>query len=136
VNFEFIPKHVNHCLQAVRTSETSVDNHFTRQYNPEDSSEHHTRRRENLKSHVNHLITQDDKIYGNLCICNILHSLSSDSQIFENESYYIGRTACWFGPHAENRIFESDAYFWHLKGSLICRTRSIHTANGSGRFWK
>jgi hypothetical protein len=24
----------------VKTSETSVDNHFTRQYNPEDSSEH------------------------------------------------------------------------------------------------
>jgi hypothetical protein len=28
-----------------------IDNHFTLQYNPEDSSEHHTRRRENLKSH-------------------------------------------------------------------------------------
>jgi hypothetical protein len=27
-------------MEAVRTSETSVDNHFTRQYNPEDSSEH------------------------------------------------------------------------------------------------
>jgi hypothetical protein len=27
-------------VEAVRTSETSVDNHFTRQYNPEDSSEH------------------------------------------------------------------------------------------------
>jgi hypothetical protein len=27
-------------LEAGRTSETSVDNHFTRQYNPEDSSEH------------------------------------------------------------------------------------------------
>jgi hypothetical protein len=40
-------------LEAVRTSETLVDNHFTRQYNPEDSSEHHTRRRENLKSHIN-----------------------------------------------------------------------------------
>jgi hypothetical protein len=26
-------------VEAVRTSETSVDNHFTRQYNPEDSSE-------------------------------------------------------------------------------------------------
>jgi hypothetical protein len=39
-------------MEAVRTSETSVDNHFTRQYNPEDSSEHHTRRRENLKSHI------------------------------------------------------------------------------------
>jgi hypothetical protein len=38
-------------MEAARTSETSVDNHFTRQYNPEDCSEHHTRRRENLKSH-------------------------------------------------------------------------------------
>jgi hypothetical protein len=26
-------------MEAVRTSETSVDNHFTPQYNPEDSSE-------------------------------------------------------------------------------------------------
>jgi hypothetical protein len=26
-------------MEAVRTSETLVDNHFTRQYNPEDSSE-------------------------------------------------------------------------------------------------
>jgi hypothetical protein len=41
-------------MEAVRTSETSVDNHFTRQYNPEDSSEHHIRRRENLKSHMNY----------------------------------------------------------------------------------
>jgi hypothetical protein len=39
-------------MEAVRTSETSVDYHFTRQYNPEDSSEHHTRRLENLKSHI------------------------------------------------------------------------------------
>jgi hypothetical protein len=38
-------------MEAVRTSETSIDNHFTRQYNPEDNSEHYTRRRENLKSH-------------------------------------------------------------------------------------
>jgi hypothetical protein len=37
---------------AVPLSETSVDNHFTRQYIPEDNSEHHTRRRENLKSHI------------------------------------------------------------------------------------
>jgi hypothetical protein len=39
-------------MEAVCTSETSVDNHFTRQYNPEDNSEHHTRRHENLKSHI------------------------------------------------------------------------------------
>jgi hypothetical protein len=38
-------------MEAARTSETSVDNYFTRQYIPEDSSELHTRRRENLKSH-------------------------------------------------------------------------------------
>jgi hypothetical protein len=38
-------------MEAARTSETSVDNHFTRQYIPEDNSEHHTRHRENLKSH-------------------------------------------------------------------------------------
>jgi hypothetical protein len=38
-------------LKAARTSETSVDNYFTRQYIPEDKSELHTRRRENLKSH-------------------------------------------------------------------------------------
>jgi hypothetical protein len=39
-------------MEAVRTSETSVDNHFKRQYIPEDNSEHHTRRRENLKSQI------------------------------------------------------------------------------------
>jgi hypothetical protein len=39
-------------MEAVRTSETSVDNHFTRQYIPENNSEHHIRRRENFKSHI------------------------------------------------------------------------------------
>jgi hypothetical protein len=38
-------------MEAARTSETSVDNYFTRLYIPEDS-ELHTRRRENLKSHM------------------------------------------------------------------------------------
>jgi hypothetical protein len=39
-------------MEAARTYETSVDNYFTRQYIPEDNSELHTRRRENLKSHI------------------------------------------------------------------------------------
>jgi hypothetical protein len=43
--------HSSLMMEEVRTSETSVDNYFTRQYIPEDNSEHHTRRRENLKSH-------------------------------------------------------------------------------------
>jgi hypothetical protein len=38
-------------MEAARTSETSVYDYFTRQYIPEDKSELHTRRRENLKSH-------------------------------------------------------------------------------------
>jgi hypothetical protein len=33
--------HSSLMMEAVRTCETSVDNHFTRQYNPEDSSEHY-----------------------------------------------------------------------------------------------
>jgi hypothetical protein len=42
-------------MEAARTSETSADNYFTRQYIPEDNSELHTRRCENLKSHGLHL---------------------------------------------------------------------------------
>jgi hypothetical protein len=34
--------HSSLMMEAVRTSETSVDNHFTRQYIPEDNSEHQT----------------------------------------------------------------------------------------------
>jgi hypothetical protein len=44
-------------MEAARTSETSVDNYFTRQYIPEDNSELHTRRREILKSHKNYNIS-------------------------------------------------------------------------------
>jgi hypothetical protein len=42
-------------MKAVRISETSVDNYFTRQYIPQDYSEHHARRRENFKSHILYL---------------------------------------------------------------------------------
>jgi hypothetical protein len=47
-------------MEAVRTSETSVGNYFTRQYIPEDNSELHTRRRENFKSHISEVFKQDD----------------------------------------------------------------------------
>jgi hypothetical protein len=39
-------------MEAARTSETLVDNYFTRQYIPEDNSELHTRCHENMKSHL------------------------------------------------------------------------------------
>jgi hypothetical protein len=55
-------------MVAVRTSETSVDNHLTRQYNPEDNSEHHTRRRENLKSQTVIFHAEHTK---SVCLCCI-----------------------------------------------------------------
>jgi hypothetical protein len=39
-------------MVAAQTYETSIENYFTRQYTREDKSELHTRRRENLKSHI------------------------------------------------------------------------------------
>jgi hypothetical protein len=51
-------------MEAARTSETSVDNYFTRQYIPEDKSELHTHCRENLKSHKTSSIEK---------ICAIMH---------------------------------------------------------------
>jgi hypothetical protein len=44
-------------IEAARTSESSVYNYFTRQYIPEDNSELHTRRRENLKSQRGKIIS-------------------------------------------------------------------------------
>jgi hypothetical protein len=46
-------------METARTSETSVDNYFTRQYIPEDKSELHTRRRENLKSQTLLMLSVD-----------------------------------------------------------------------------
>jgi hypothetical protein len=73
-------------MEAVRTSETSVDNNFTRQYIPEDNSEHHTRRRENLKSHknlvtsvkLNLYVSSDTHIAG--VDLNILHHITVKKQ--------------------------------------------------------
>jgi hypothetical protein len=42
-------------MEAVRTSETSVDNHFTRQYIPEDNSEHEFIGHEDIVSFVKSL---------------------------------------------------------------------------------
>jgi hypothetical protein len=43
--------------QSFYTAVYLVDNHFTRQYIPEDNSEHHTRRRENVKSLITNTST-------------------------------------------------------------------------------
>jgi hypothetical protein len=43
-------------MEAVRTSETSVDNHFTRQYNPEDSSEQNPHTLEDLRNNITNAV--------------------------------------------------------------------------------
>jgi hypothetical protein len=48
----FIIRAISLMMEAAPTSETSVNNYFTRQYIPEDKSEGHTHSRENLKSHI------------------------------------------------------------------------------------
>jgi hypothetical protein len=50
MKFKFVRVVIALMMEAARTSETSVDNYFTRQYIPEDKSELNTRRRENFKS--------------------------------------------------------------------------------------
>jgi hypothetical protein len=73
--------HSSLMMEAARTSETSVDNYFTRQYIPEDNSELHTRRRENLKSHtVEAQLADSDSSSGNTCDMCLPH----DGKVLKN----------------------------------------------------
>jgi hypothetical protein len=47
--FKFFENKAEECVQSCLLGCTAVN---TRQYNPEDKSEHHTHHRENLKSHT------------------------------------------------------------------------------------
>jgi hypothetical protein len=51
-------------MEAARTSETSVDNYFTRKYIPEDNSELHTRCRENFKCHIIYIAFYPSILHG------------------------------------------------------------------------
>jgi hypothetical protein len=51
-------------MEAARTSETSVDNHFTRQYNPEDSSERQCKcLQQMLKPHIGMLFSRKSRYF-------------------------------------------------------------------------
>jgi hypothetical protein len=63
-------------MEAARTSETSVDNYSTRQYITEDNSELHTRRRENLISHICLHSFKVTTVHVNKCIYNTSHLTS------------------------------------------------------------
>jgi hypothetical protein len=66
-------------MEAVRTSETSVDKYFTRQYIPEDNSEHDIRRREKLKSHTAAALLQ---------IRTGMELYLKDQNLFSAQQYY------------------------------------------------
>jgi hypothetical protein len=66
-------------MEAAHTSETSVYNYFTQQYIPEDKSELHTRRRENLKSHkiVHYRVNNSSPLCGMLSGIHAVHIIAS-----------------------------------------------------------
>jgi hypothetical protein len=67
-------------MEAVSTSETSVDNHFTRQYIPEDNSEH-------ICPSFNTHLTNSYELVLILCVENNLHlhkfQTAKNSDIYE-----------------------------------------------------
>jgi hypothetical protein len=80
-------------MEAARTYETSVDIQLkTRQYIPEDS-EIHTRRRENLKSHIHNpsmLFAVDKNLYNS--VSSVI--LSIQAVVTTKIQYNILRTCC------------------------------------------
>jgi hypothetical protein len=115
----------------VRTSETSVDNNFTRQYIPEDNSEHHTSRRENLKSHLVRLtfdwmnfdnIKPRSWIGLNLILSNIRVASSQRSTLH----YFSSMLVLWFmtpcGFVYRQECF-AETFCVHLQGVCL----QIHT---------
>jgi hypothetical protein len=65
-------------MAATPTTDPPDYNHFPRQYIPEDNSEHHTRRCENLKSHRE----QDGYVSNNYDALDLL--LRLDSQFVDD----------------------------------------------------
>jgi hypothetical protein len=69
------PNPLSLMMEAACTYETLVDNYFTRQYIPEDNSELHTRRRENLKSHVYYRVENSAPLVTILSQIKLCHFL-------------------------------------------------------------
>jgi hypothetical protein len=118
-------------MEIARTSETSVDNYFTRQYIPEDKSELNTRRRENLISHSSCIISETERLYSQplpvlLCeqrtdtvhlVCCFLRNVLTVnlSQNCNKNKLRIGRRRRWF-----NR---DQATLLYARSSNVDRTR-------------
>jgi hypothetical protein len=89
--------------------ELIFDNYFTRQYIPEDNSEHHTRHRENMKSHIyrNCLLSKTCKQYFILALgvtlLKVLTRLCDRRAVSEklgnssSEKYFFAKLLLLFG---------------------------------------
>jgi hypothetical protein len=113
-------------MEAVRTSETSVNNHSTRQFNPEDISEHQTRRRENLKSHI---MCGCFAKFSHYYLTASLNAVITIWQCFVKSHMYI--VLGW--KLKETLIFWHDRYFltllqWFeiILGLYSCSRRLVH----------
>jgi hypothetical protein len=71
-----------------------------RQYNPEDSSEHHTRRSENLKSHI---CRQVSPFFSTRCVCCNQRPLVVESGMIRTET---GAGQCNNLAHLQTDIFK------------------------------
>jgi hypothetical protein len=121
-------------MEAARTSETSVNIQLrTRQYIPEDS-ELHTRRRENLKSHILHSFTCGTDVPGWLAATSSLIAKSCTWAYIKFRAGIFSLSAdctCFvpFFNHTENKVckkninwglsktehFESFSLYWRNK---------------------
>jgi hypothetical protein len=61
-----------------------IDNYFTQQYIPEDNSEHHTRRHENLKSHEVYLVYEQKELH-NVLVTHLLAHADQRHSVHKNE---------------------------------------------------
>jgi hypothetical protein len=101
-------------MEAVRTSETSVDNHFTRLYNPEDNSEHHTRRRENLKSHITYF---GGEVKRQLYVVRLYGKLKIPLGMIDTDSQNLLAISCPFSPRFTTRFvcYNQSKELWLMK---------------------
>jgi hypothetical protein len=79
-------------MEVARTSETSVDNYFTWQYIPEENSELHTFRSENVISHDDDVLGFSPRDEGNMFLRNVgiyLHGARTQTNIVITNSIHL-----------------------------------------------
>jgi hypothetical protein len=101
-----------------------VNNHFTRQYIPEDNSEHHTRHRENLKSHMD-----------TFCLLPIL--FTAKKSFYTKDLFGLtgeNKTNVLLLPHHVHRTGPSASFFTDQKFCDHCTKLYSRRSPGDGEY--